>query len=163
MNRIIFICLITALIFSTHASALEQRATVFGKWKTIDDNTGEPRSIVELYEENGKLFGKIVKLFQKPGEDSDPICSQCEGDNKNKKKVGLVIINGLTRNEEIWSDGEILDPDSGDYYTCELWLEDGKLSVRGYMFLFFRTQTWLPVTEKTEQSPELTTAPPAGM
>ena len=29
---------------------------VFGKWVTIDDETGEKKSIVEIYEENGKVF-----------------------------------------------------------------------------------------------------------
>lgn len=152
MNRIIFFSLIAALIFSTSASSLEQKETVFGKWKTIDDNTGEARSIVELYEKNGKLYGKIVKLFTKPGEDIDPKCEMCEGENKNKKIQGMVIINGLTKNGDEWGDGEILDPDSGDFYDCELWLENGKLSVRGYMLFFFRTQTWLPVTEMNEQN-----------
>lgn len=150
MNRTISFSLIITLVFSTSASALEQKGTVFGKWKSIDDNTGEPRSIVELYENNGKLYGKIVRLFQKPGEDDDQICGQCEGENKNKKIQGMVIINGLTKDGEKWGDGQILDPDSGDFYDCELWLEDGKLSVRGYMLFFFRTQTWLPVTETNE-------------
>ena len=151
MNRIISLTLFAALLFSTSVSALEQKRTVFGKWKTIDDITGEARTVVELYEQNGKLYGKIVKLFPRPGEDVDPVCDKCEGENKNKKKVGMVIINGLTKNGEQWDEGEILDPDSGEYYDCKLWLENGKLSVRGYMLFFFRTQTWLPFVEMNEQ------------
>lgn len=147
MNRIIIFSLIAALLFSTSASALEQKRTVFGEWKTIDDNTGEARSVVELYEKNGKLFGKIIKLFPRPGEDIDPVCEKCAGENKNKKIRGMVIINGLTKNGEEWDDGEISDPDSGEFYDCQLWLENGKLSVRGYVLFFFRTQTWLPFLE----------------
>jgi uncharacterized protein (DUF2147 family) len=36
-----------------------------------------------------------------------------------------------------------MDPDDGKVYKSEVWLEDGKLKVRGYLGLFYRTQTWL--------------------
>jgi uncharacterized protein (DUF2147 family) len=42
-----------------------------------------------------------------------------------------------------WEDGTIMDPDNGKVYDCKLWVEDGKLKVRGYVAFFFRTQTWV--------------------
>ncbi|MFK7923326.1 MAG: DUF2147 domain-containing protein, partial [Bacteroidia bacterium] len=39
-----------------------------GKWKTIDDETNKPKSIVEIYEKDGKLYGKVIKLFREPSE-----------------------------------------------------------------------------------------------
>lgn len=151
MNRMFTFSLLAAILFSTSVSAFEQKRTVFGKWKTIDDITGEVRTVVELYAQNDKLYGKIVKLFPGPGEDVDSICDKCEGENKNSKKVGMVIINGLTKNGEKWGGGKILDPDSGKFYECKLWLENGNLSVRGYMLFFFRTQTWIPFVETDRQ------------
>ena len=58
---------------------------IVGQWKTIDDESGKPRSVVEIYEDKGKYFGKIVKLFREPGEDPDPICEECE-DNRKKSE-----------------------------------------------------------------------------
>src|SRR6187549_634918 len=68
--------------------------SVIGKWKTIDDNTGEPRSIVDVFERGGKVYGKITKLFRKPGEDQDPLCDDCEaGDPRYMKKIiGMEIM-----------------------------------------------------------------------
>ena len=49
-------------------SHLALSQTVLGKWKTIDDETGEQKSIVEIFERGGNVNGRIVKLFRKPNE-----------------------------------------------------------------------------------------------
>src|SRR6187399_1147405 len=91
---------------------------VKGKWKTIDDETQEPKSIVEVFERDGKLFGKIVKLFRKPGEDQDPVCDDCEeGDPRFKKKIiGMEIMREMVLAEGEYSGGDILDPNKGKVY-----------------------------------------------
>lgn len=116
---------------------------VTGMWKTIDDNTGKPRSVVEITDQGGRLQGRIVKLFRDPGEDPDPICDECPDDRKDHKAIGLEIIRDLVRDGSEWADGTILDPENGKVYDCKIWLEDGTLKVRGYVAFFFRTQTWL--------------------
>ena len=65
--------------------------SIVGKWKTIDDNTGKERSVVEIYEKDGRFFGKIIQLFREPGEDPDPVCDECKGAKKNKKIIGMEI------------------------------------------------------------------------
>ena len=126
------------------ASAAAQDDSIVGKWKTIDDKTGEPKSIVQIYEKEGKYFGQIVELFRKPGEDPDPVCDKCPDDDprKNQPTKGMVIIQDLAKTSSGYSGGTILDPKEGKVYTCKLWPEDGKLMVRGYIAFFFRTQTW---------------------
>jgi len=116
---------------------------IFGKWKTIDDDTGKPRSIVEIINRDGKAYGKILKLFREAGEDQDPICDLCTDYRKDKKVIGMTIITAMEKDGDEWDDGEILDPKNGKVYDCKLWVEDGKLMVRGYVAFFFRTQTWL--------------------
>ncbi len=122
---------------------------VLGKWSTIDDETGRKKSIVELYKDGDKLYGKIIKLFRLPDEDPDPVCDECNEDDSryNQKITGMVIIKGLEWDDDEWDDGKILDPKNGKVYSCKLWLEDGKLQVRGYMgfSLIGRSQTWLRV------------------
>jgi uncharacterized protein (DUF2147 family) len=126
------------------SSAFAQQ-TIFGRWKTIDDNTGKPRSIVEITERNGKAYGRIVKLFREPSEEADPICDECDAsdDRYNQKVIGMEFIRGMVRDDDTWEDGTILDPENGKVYDCKLWVEDGKLMVRGYVAFFYRTQVWV--------------------
>ena len=139
--------LFTLIFLFVPIVAAAQQDTVLGKWKTIDDTTGEVKSLVQIYEQKGKLYGKIVKLFPKPEEDPDPICDKCSGDEKNKKILGMLVIRGLTKKGDVWSDGKLLDPDNGKVYDGKVWLEQGKLKVRGYLLFFYRTQTWVPFVE----------------
>ncbi len=126
--------------------AAAQRTTPVGKWKTIDDSTKEAKAIVEIWEHNGKLYGKITKLFRKAGEDQNPKCDKCKGDKKDKPVIGMVILEGLSLKGDEWSGGSILDPDNGKTYKCYIKLEKGKLKVRGFIGFsaLGRTQYWLP-------------------
>jgi uncharacterized protein (DUF2147 family) len=126
-----------------------QAQTVIGKWKTIDDETGQEKSIVEIYEKNGKIYGKIIELLSPPADDPDPVCSKCPSDDprKGQKIKGMEIIKGLTKNGNEYSGGTVLKPDEGKVYKCKIWVENGKLMVRGYWGFFYRTQTWLPVSK----------------
>ncbi|NQU35554.1 MAG: DUF2147 domain-containing protein [Bacteroidetes bacterium] len=120
---------------------------VLGKWNTIDDETGRKKSVVEIYKEGDKLYGKIVELFRLPDEDPDPICDDCDEDDPryNQKVLGMVILEGLEWDEDEWDDGTIMDPKNGKVYSCKLWIKDGDLQVRGYLgfSLIGRSQTWI--------------------
>ena len=119
--------------------------SIFGKWKTIDDKTGKPRAVVEIYERDGQAFGKIIKTFPDPGEPTDPICNKCKGADKDQKIIGMEILRNMVKDDDEWDDGTILDCEEGKTYDCKIWVEDGKLKVRGYIAFFYRTQEWLPV------------------
>ncbi len=118
---------------------------IFGRWVTIDDNSGKKRSIVEITERQGQAYGRIVQLFREPGEEADPICDECDAadDRYNKKVIGMEFIRGMEMDGDEWDDGTILDPENGKVYDCKLWVESGDLKVRGYVAFFFRTQTWV--------------------
>ncbi|HMP99158.1 MAG TPA: DUF2147 domain-containing protein [Cyclobacteriaceae bacterium] len=135
--------LLLLLMFGFLAIANAQSIT--GKWKTIDDETGDPKSIVEIYEQSGKIYGKIVQLYRKPGEDPDPICDKCpkEDERFGKKVIGMEIIRDMKKSGSEYSGGTVLKPDEGKIYRCKIWLEDDKLMVRGYWGFLYRTQTWL--------------------
>lgn len=112
-----------------------------GIWQTIDDISGEPKSHVEIYENNGKFYGKIVKLL--PAAEGTH-CQKCTGDKKGKPLVGMVILEELEPYKDYWSYGKILDPKSGKVYKSSLWVEKDKLIVRGYVGIsaLGRSQTW---------------------
>ena len=134
-----FLVLVAGIAISVAGFA---QSGVEGRWKTIDDATGQMKSIVEITIVNGKLSGKIVEL--KPGEDPNKTCTACTDHRKGKKIVGMEIISGLTKDGNEWSgDDGIMDPENGKTYDCTIWVENGKLQVRGYIGFFFRTQTWV--------------------
>ncbi|NRB37744.1 MAG: DUF2147 domain-containing protein [Pseudomonadales bacterium] len=133
--------------------ALWADASVTGLWKTIDDETGKAKSIVEIWIVDGKLQGKIVDLLLKP---DDTLCKECKGDLHMQPVVGMQILTDLEKDDDQYSGGEILDPANGKTYGCKLWLDEGQLKVRGYLGFFFRTQTWYRA-ESAEK--ELPTAP----
>lgn len=116
-------------------------AGVIGTWQTIDDETGEVKSHVEIYQgSDQKLYGKIVQLI-KPKK-PDPVCTECSGELQGAPILNLVIINGLTLKDGKYQGGTILDPKNGKEYDCEIWEERGVLKVRGYLGFFYRTQEW---------------------
>ncbi len=134
------------LVFSfVSFASFAQRTTPIGKWKTVDDNTGKTKSVVEIYEKGGKLFGKVLELFDP--EKPDPVCEECAKDDTRHMKpiVGLEIIRNMKQGQnETWEDGDILDPENGKVYRCKVWVEQGNLMVRGYIAFLYRTQKWLP-------------------
>lgn len=116
-----------------------------GKWKTIDDETGREKSIVEITERDGKLYGKIIELFRLPTEDQDPSCDDCEDDRRGKKVLGMEIIRDMEQDDDQWEDGTICDPKDGKIYDCKFWVNEddpNTLYVRGYILFFYRTQIW---------------------
>jgi uncharacterized protein (DUF2147 family) len=121
------------------------QAQVVGRWKTIDDATGEPKAIVEIFERQGKYYGKVLQTFPKPGKSPDPVCDKCDpADPRYKQKViGMEILRDLQKNESYYENGDILDPENGKVYRCKIWREGNLLKVRGYWGPFWRTQTWL--------------------
>ncbi|HHC80772.1 MAG TPA: DUF2147 domain-containing protein [Flavobacteriia bacterium] len=122
--------------------------SVFGKWKTIDADTGKPESIVEIYKKDGKAYAKIIKILNK--EDENRVCEACKGNYKNKPILGMVLFNGLKHDGKEWNDGKILDPKNGKYYKCYISLvNNNKLKLRGYIgiSLLGRTEYWYRVNK----------------
>jgi uncharacterized protein (DUF2147 family) len=128
------------LLFLTTASFSQ---TVIGKWKTIDDETGKAKSIVEIFEKSGKIYGKILEILE--DENRNRKCDLCTGNDKDKPILGMTIIKGLTKDEDEYNGGKITDPKNGKQYKCYITLEGkDKLKVRGYIgiSLLGRTQYW---------------------
>ena len=135
MKNIVFVIFIG---FCTFLNA----QSIVGEWETFDDVTGDKLSVVEIYKDDNKFFGKITHLFEDP---LDSVCDKCEGDNNNKPIIGLVILENLIEDEDEFNEGTILDPNNGKSYKCYLELEDNnKLKLRGYIgfSILGRTQYW---------------------
>lgn len=126
-----------------------------GYWKTIDDKTGEVKSMVKIWiAEDGTLKGRIEKIFPKEGEDPNPKCDKCKGDKKDQPVLGMEFLWGFKGAGAVWKNGKVLDPENGKIYSCQLEvIEDGKkLKVFGYIRIIFkigRSQIWLREKERS--------------
>lgn len=134
---VVICCISTYSLFAADA-------TVTGKWKTFEDGTGRPKAIVQIYEQDGAIYGKVEQglIPERAGRR----CDKCTDERKGQPVLGMVIVRGLKKQGDEFAGGDILDPDNGSVYRCKLRvIEDGrKLSVRGYkgVSLLGRTQTW---------------------
>lgn len=133
------------LLIAFSVSGFSQIDKIVGKWKTIDDKDGSTKSIVFIFKAtNGKYYGKIEKLFKNP----DKICTECEGSNKDKPVLGMMIINGMVLKDGMLTNGTILDPNNGKIYKCNISYDPqtGNLNVRGSLDKngwIGRSQTWI--------------------
>ena len=130
-------------IYSIFLTLIFQTSGFEGKWVTVDDETGIEKSIITLYVQNDKLYGKIDELLL--DEDKGKVCTNCKDSEKNQPIEGLLILKGLTKDGNSWTDGTILDPANGKEYDCTLTLNGpSKLKVRGFIGFSFlgRTQVW---------------------
>lgn len=120
--------------------------TAVGLWEQVDENSGKAESWFKISERNGVYEGNVVKIFFKPGEDENWVCSKCEGAEKGAPVLGLTLIKGMQRNGRTYENGTIMDPRDGAVYRALMKLTpDGrKLEVRGYLgiSLFGRSQVW---------------------
>lgn len=142
MKKSLFTFLVLAAFSFTGFSQVNK---IVGKWKTIDDKDGSPKSIVSIFKAtNGKYFGKIEKLFKEP----EKLCTECEGANYNKPILGMMIINNLNESDGKLTGGTILDPKNGKVYKCNISIDGDvdKLIVRGSLDKFGlvgRSQIWI--------------------
>ena len=136
-----------ALAFSLASSVAMAQMTPEGLWRNVDDKTGEAKAEIRIAATaSGALNGKIEKALT---QSSEPNCSLCTDDRKDKPKLGMEIIRGAKKSDggTLWEGGKILDPENGRNYTLRLTPTEGgkKLEVRGSFGPFGRTQTWTRV------------------
>ncbi len=130
-------------------SMLLSGQSVFGKWKTIDDRTGNPKAVVNVFKKDGLMYGKIEKILEEGKEEA--LCVKCKGEKKDKPIIGMLIIEALKKqsNNE-WKGKTLFDPEQAMTFRCKIWLNPdnpNELMVRGYLAFFYRTQTWLRVKD----------------
>ncbi len=137
---LIIIFFITQMLFSQ---------SIFGKWKTIDDRNGVEKAIIEVYEKDGLLYGKVLQILEEGKKEA--LCIKCNDDRKNKPILGMEIITAAKKTDVNEYKGETLfDPEQAMTFRCKIWLnpkDNNQLKVRGYLSFIYRTQTWIRVKE----------------
>lgn len=137
----IVICL---LMFVNTVFGQSYDQAIKGVWLSEDK-----RCKAEVYEKNGKYYGKIIWLFEpndpktgKPKLDAN----NPEESKRNRQLIGLLVLWDFSYKDGFWQDGYVYNPSSGKIYDCDVWLE-GKdvLVLRGYWGLIYHTEKWTRV------------------
>ena len=130
MKKILFLM----MLFATRMAWAGE--DVVGYWTTIDDETNTAKSVVQIYEYQGKIYGRVVELFNN---------KQAVAKLPDKPLIkGLDVIWDMEKKKNKYTNGQILDPKTGKVYSCDLWREGDKLIVRGKIAFLGRNQTWEP-------------------
>jgi len=140
MNKLL-ITLLLCISFSGFSQ------TIFGKWKTVDTK-GIEKSIVEIYQNDDLVYGKIIEVLLE--KDKNSKCIDCKGEDYNKPVLGMTIIKNMKKRGYYYKDGTIVDPNNGKVYKLRLSLDEDNanvLIVRGYIGFFYETQYWKRVKE----------------
>jgi uncharacterized protein (DUF2147 family) len=157
MKRAIFVAIIGATLAVASAYA-QSVPTAKGLWEETDDQ-GNVNAWFFFSEKDGLYSGRIVKIFNKPGDPVYPLCVKCPGELKNARMLGLTLVSGMKRDGLNYTGGSILDPRDGTIYHAEMSLSpDGqKLSVRGYIGipLLGQTQVWNRLPDDTMPPKEI--------
>ena len=138
--------LLTVFIISTQSYAADPLHGTL--WKTIDDKTQKPMSLVQFKEDsNGTLSASIQKVFE-PSQAQK--CTKCVGKYQNKPLIGINIISNLKSSGHFkYTGGNITDPQTGKTYKFNASLSENGQILKGRGFIgvsaLGRSQTWLRV------------------
>jgi uncharacterized protein (DUF2147 family) len=136
-----FVILLLALFTAIPAHA--DNNSPIGYWQVYDENTNQPTSVVQIWNNNGKLQGKVVKLFGS----QDAVCTECSGAMQNKPVLGMVVLWGFTQEDDGWKNGKVLAVKRGKVYNANLTLNDSgqKLAVQVSVFGTKHVLNWTRV------------------
>lgn len=116
-----------------------------GRWKTLDDETGKPMTIVEVYQaKNGTIAAKVVETLYAPNAS----CTKCSGKDKGKPIIGMPVLWNLKAIDGGWGEGNGFKPSTGDSFkakSVKLIDGGGKLEVTGCKMMFCRSANWVRV------------------
>lgn len=140
-----FLPLAVAMLITLPAWAQDQ---VVGLWLT---EAGE--SLVEVFKaSDGTYGGRVVWLREPKDSNGEDLRDVMNGTPRlrSRKVLGIDVLRGYRHDDGIWRSGTIYNWRSGNSYNSKMYLEDGRLHVKGYYSLLFflgRTKVWTRVTD----------------
>ncbi len=139
MRKLILAGLLASVAFSASA---QNATSPIGKWKTLDDKSGKPMTITEVYvTKNGTLAAKIVENLGLPAT-----CADCSDEHKGKPMVGMLTLWNLKANKDgTWAGSGYKPSEDREFKAKSVKLIEGgkKLEVKGCVSIICRTATWV--------------------
>jgi uncharacterized protein (DUF2147 family) len=129
--------ILIVLIFNLPLCVTVWSGELSGLWQEYNDDTGNPEALIRIEKTpDNRYEGRIEKIFLPVPENTALLCTQCKGKLHNRPLLGLHILSGLQRKDkQSFEEGEILDPDDGNIYRCNIRLSDdgNTIEVTGYL------------------------------
>lgn len=125
---------------------------ITGLWKSRDQHSDKPRSLVAIYKYEDKYYGRMLATYDDNGKIKDSIVDPKEkapGVVGNPPYCGMDFVYNVEKekNKDKYK-GKIMDPEKGKVYDAELWLEGETLIVRGELWIFGKNIPWSKASEK---------------
>lgn len=107
-----------------------------GEWLRDDKSVRIKISVT-----GGKLGG-VITYVKDPKRTKDT--RNPDTTKRGRNLIGLKILSGFTKKDNMWEGGTIYDSSNGKTYKGKVWVQNGKLLMRGYVgvSLIGRTATW---------------------
>ncbi|MCX6214622.1 DUF2147 domain-containing protein [Spirosoma sp.] len=131
--RLTILLLLVCLSCPSFANDSDDPDALVGRWLS-----SKKRNQVQIYKQGNKYYGKLVWMLEpnEPGS-GKPKVDKANPDEKlrNRPLMQLVLLTNLTyKGNNVWSDGEIYNPEDGKTYNCEVTLKDANsIDLRGYV------------------------------
>jgi len=147
MKRTLLILVI--IIIGSSIYAQDDSDRILGVWL---NNLGNAK--VEIFEKDGRFFGKIVWLKLAKETDINKAIDKKNPDTslRNRKILGLEILTDLVYEKGAWINGKLYSPEKGKTVDCELEIsEDNQtLFLTASKGWFSKTLEWKRVDKRLE-------------
>ncbi|WP_299436791.1 DUF2147 domain-containing protein [uncultured Aquimarina sp.] len=111
--------------------------TYIGKWQI------EGGSIIEIYKDGNRFYGKINKRAERPISNLNGLDNNNPDHNlRQRPLLGMDILNDLNFEDGELSGGTIYNADSGKTYTVKVWIDTDNTDtcyIRAYKGFLFKT------------------------
>ncbi|MES2199893.1 MAG: DUF2147 domain-containing protein [Chlamydiota bacterium] len=156
MIKTLFLTLFCAVLVLVSCSTETKQEDITGLWKSRDQHSDKPRSLVAVYKYKDKYYGRMLATYDDNGNIKDTIIEKKDkatGVVGNPPYCGMDFVYDVQKEEDSSEDkikyeGKIIDPEKGKVYDAELWLDGNDLIVRGEIWIFGKNIPWHKASKK---------------
>jgi uncharacterized protein (DUF2147 family) len=156
MKALLLILSCVTLILFACSTSSEPQEGITGLWKSRDQHSDKPRSLVAIYKYQDKYYGRMLATYDDEGKITDTILEKKDkapGVVGNPPYCGLDFIYNVKKEEDNQEQndkykGKIIDPEKGKVYDAEFWLRGDVLIVRGEVWIFGKNIPWQKASKK---------------
>lgn len=132
------VSVMVSLTLALPASA-QQGGSIAGRWRTDDGKA--VIAVAPCTAGATTLCGRITRFLV-----AEPAGGARDGNNpdrslRTRPLMGVQVLSNLSREGNAWT-GRGYSPEEGRNFNATVWVENGRLNVRGCVAVFCRTVVW---------------------